>query len=148
MIKGIYIKNLDPGDLPRLWELGKEVFSTGTSFLHEWKAETLASIAASDTSCCYIALRGKKPVGFLIGKEETSNGEPMLTIYWFGVTPRLQEKGIEEELLRATIKTPPGENQKTISVSLVPGSKESILLEKFNFTEKKQFVVMHLQRDR
>ncbi len=148
MIKGIHIKNLEPDDLPRLWELGKEVFSSETSFIHEWKAETLASITASDTSCCFIALQGKKPVGFLIGKEEISGLEPLLTIYWFGVSPRLQEKGIEEELLRAATKKATGEKQKTISVSLVPGSKESIILEKFHFTEKKQFVVMHLQQDR
>jgi len=148
MIKGIHIKDLEPDDLPYLWKLGKEVFNTRTSFFHEWNAETLATIAASDASRCFIALRGRKPVGFLIGQEESSSTELLLTIYWFGVTPRLQEKGIEEELLRAATKKSPGEKEKTISVSLVPGSKESILLEKFNFTEKKQFVVMHLQQDR
>ncbi len=145
MIKGIFTRNLEHDDLPLLWSLGKEVLSTSTAFTHRWDAEHLSRILADEDSFCIMALRRKKPVGFIAGVKATDDTGPFLKILWYGVATPLQEKGIEEMLLSAVKKEAARRRLSKISLTINPDSPEKQRLVKFNFTAEKQFVVMHLQ---
>ncbi|PKL38542.1 MAG: hypothetical protein CVV44_11715 [Spirochaetae bacterium HGW-Spirochaetae-1] len=99
MLRGISIRRLEIRDLSGIAGLRNLVCEGGMAGQFLWNVEHIASLLTTDMSLSFVALQGKKLIGFLIASAENNYDSPSVGIACLAVAPGLNGRGIEEKLL-------------------------------------------------
>ncbi|OHD65022.1 MAG: hypothetical protein A2176_04540 [Spirochaetes bacterium RBG_13_51_14] len=131
-------------DLRDIFELGAELSTEHPRIvMAPWNEEALAEILADSMELSLVAIRRKKPVGFLIASAANTGGRDRAAeIKWFGARGP-ERYGVLADMLRTFKQMLAQRNIETIRIQ-VSGSNAKLIafLEKYGFTEMEHFLSM------
>lgn len=134
----ISIRDMTIDDLPRVFHIGEEVFTSGRFPLmyRIWDQFEIASLYTTDAEFCVVAERNKKVVGFAMS---TTIKKPRSAwkygyLAWLGVKKRYHRQGVGERLYREVEK-----RLEEAGIRMMIADTEQGNIEALNFFKKMGF---------